>query len=229
MAGQAPLPAPTPARNPELEFENAVRAKLRTAEGKTIRDLAAMLGTSVGRDKSASARVIRRLLGQKAHGRLGEFERFGVELKTVPIDRKGRPVESMSFPSFIHEELQYETWPDSDLLGRLNRILIVPIQRSKGQDQGEGVVQRAFFWSPPESDLVEISLEWDRYRQLISSGLARHLPKASETKYIHVRPKARNARDRDLAPGGFDVIRKCFWLNSDYVESIIREQLSRTA
>ena len=37
-------------------------------------------------------------------------------------------------------------------------------------------------------------------------------------RYIHVRPKARNARDRETAPGGFDVIRKSFWLNSAYVE-----------
>src|SRR4029079_6817419 len=141
---------------------------LGTVEGKTIRDVASLLGTSVGRDKSAAARVIRLLVGQKAKGRLGDFERFGVELKTVPIDSRDRPVESTSFPSFIHEELQYETWPDSDLLGRLNRILFVPIRRSKGQDQGEGVVQKAFFWSPPEADLVGISGEWERYRQLIS-------------------------------------------------------------
>ncbi len=32
----------------------------------------------------------------------------------------------MSFPSFVQEELAYETWPDSDLLGRLNRILLCP-------------------------------------------------------------------------------------------------------
>ncbi len=33
--------------------------------------------------------------------------------------------------------------------------------------------------------------------------------------------------DRDIAPGGLDVIRKCFWLNTDYVERIIREQHER--
>ena len=32
-----------------------------------------------------------------------------------------------------------------------------------------------------------------------------------------------------MAPGGFDVIRKCFWLNTNYVESIIYEHLSPTA
>jgi DNA mismatch repair protein MutH len=127
----------------------------------------------------------------------------------------------MSFPSFVHEELRYETWEDSDLLGRLNRLLVVPIRRSKGQPQDEGVVGRAFFWSPSETELRGIEKEWERYRSLIASGLARRLPTARETTYIHVRPKARDARDRDIAPGGFDVIKKCFWLNSDYVERII--------
>ncbi len=167
--------------------------------------------------------MVRGYVGEKAHGRSGDFDRFGIELKTVPMDGKGRPVESMSFPSFVHEELQYETWEDSDLLGRLNRLLIVPVRRSKGQDQADAVVLRAFFWSPPEAELVGISKEWERYRQLISTGMSRNLPKASETEFIHVRPKARDARDRDPAPGGFDVVRKCFWLNADYVERIIRE------
>ena len=134
-----------------------------------------------------------------------------------------RPIEATSFPSFVHEELAYETWPDSDLLGRLNRILFVPVRRSRGQAQAAAVVGRAFFWSPSEADLVGISLEWEEFRRLISAGLARQLPKPSQTTYIHVRPKARNARDREIAPGGFDVIRKCFWLNQAYVETIIHE------
>jgi DNA mismatch repair protein MutH len=227
MTGQTPLPMRTQVRDPEQEFERAMLAKLRAVEGKTIVDVATRVGMTVGRDKSAAARVVRHVLGQKSKGRHGDFERFGVELKTVPIDHRGRPVESTSFPSFVHEEIQFETWPDSDLLGRLNRILFVPIRRSKGQPQGQGVLQRAFFWSPPERDLVEISLEWERYRALISAGRARDLPKASETVFIHVRPKARNAQDREMAPGGFEVIRKSFWLNSGYVERIIREHGAR--
>ena len=69
--------------------------------------------------------------------------------------------------------------------------------------------------------MTAIASEWERFRRLIELGQARDLPKASETTYIHVRPKARNARDRDIAPGGFDVIKRSFWLNQSYVRRIL--------
>jgi DNA mismatch repair protein MutH len=224
MAGVTPPPPRTVTRDPEAEFESLMAARFATIESKTVKDVAEYVGMPIGTDKSFAARVIRTFAGQRAHGRTGEFDRFGVELKTVPLDVNRRPVESMSFPSFVHEELQYETWEDSDLLGRLNRLLIVPINRAKGQAQAEGTIGRAFFWSPREADLVEIAGEWERYRSMISAGLSRQLPTAAETKFIHVRPKARNAADREIAPGGFDVTRKSFWLNVGYVERIIRDQ-----
>jgi len=223
MVGEVQVPPATKIRvDPAAEFERAVLAKLRLVEGKTIREVARIAGTSVNRAKSASANVTRTYLGEKAKGRSGDFDRFGIEVKIVPID-KGRPVEATSFPGFVHEELAYESWEDSDLLGRLNRILFIPIERSKGQDQATGIVGHSFFWSPSETDLRGIELEWERYRRLIGDGKAASLPKASDTTFIHVRPKGRNASDRDLAPGGVDVIRRCFWLNQSYVERIIRE------
>ena len=168
-------------------------------------------------------RAVRKLLGQPASGRKGEFERFGIEIKTVPVKPHGRLAEAMSFPGFVHEELVFETWEDSDLLGRLNRLLIVPVHRARDASLAGTTLGRPFFWSPPEEDLVGIRREWETYRDLIAAGEANRLPKASETRYIHVRPKARNARDRDTAPGGFEVIRKSFWLNQRYLESVLAE------
>ena len=209
--------------DPAAAFERAVLTHLHSVEGKSIADVAGSTGRPVGNGKSAAASVVRRFLGEKTKGRSGDFERFGVEVKVVPIDRTGQPIEATSFPSFIHEELAFESWEDSDLLGRLNRILFVPLERKKGQDQGTAVVRRAFFWSPTEIELRGIATEWGHYRDLIKEGGAATLPKQSQTTYIHVRPKARDASDRDIAPGGVDVIRKCFWLNQAYVEHIIRE------
>ena len=156
MTVRQPPPAGTRARDPELEFENVMRAKLRSIEGKTITDVARMIGTTVGRDKSAS----RSRHDQTARGT--ESARVGTEISSASASnsRLSRSIDGdgllsrCRFRAFIHEELQYETWPDSDLLGRLNRILVVPIQRSKGQDQGEGSCRgrssgrhRSLIWS----------------------------------------------------------------------------------
>jgi DNA mismatch repair endonuclease MutH len=217
MTGDAQLNV-VPDTDPAKAFERDVLAILRPYVGRALDALGA-----AGAGKAAAARSVRGILGQPAHGRRGEFERFGIEVKTVPVKPTGRLAEAMSFPSFVHEELAYESWEDSDLLGRLNRLLIVPIHRVRDTSLAGMSVGSPFFWSPPEADLVGIRREWETYRDLIAAGRADRLPKASETRFIHVRPKARDSRDRDTAPGGFEVIKKSFWLNQRYLESVMAE------
>ena len=127
----------------------------------------------------------------------------------------------MSFPAFHHQEVIFESWEDSDLLGRLNRLLIVPVHREKGATLSATVLGEPLFWSPSAAELAGIRQEWERYRTLIEHGESRSLPKASETTYIHVRTHGRNAKDRDQAPGGLDVTKKSFWLNDKFVRRIL--------
>ena len=128
----------------------------------------------------------------------------------------------MSFPAFVHEELAFEEWDTSDLLGRLNRLLIVPIHRERGATLAESVLGRPFFWSPTEPELQGIAKEWAVVRDLVAAGQARSVPPASKTTFIHVRTHGRNAADRDQAPGGLDVAKKSFWLNDQFLVGVLR-------
>jgi DNA mismatch repair endonuclease MutH len=221
MAGKEPVPAPSAARDPASEFERSVLDLLTPHVGRRFDALARLVGREDKGGKAAVANIVRALVGQRSKGSSGNFDRFGVEVKSVPVSPGGRVVEAMSFPAFIHEELVYETWEDSDLLGRLNRLLIVPVHRGERVVLDEVRLGRPFFWSPAEAELEGIRLEWERFRRLVEAGEARRLPVASETRFIHVRPKGRNATDRDQAPGGFDVIKKAFWLNQPYLEQVL--------
>ena len=221
MTGDAPPAMEVVAEDPARVFEAEVLARLRPHIGQSFDALAIATGRAGLGGKAGVAATVRSLLGQPVHGRTGEFARYGIEVKTVPVDAQGKIVEAMSFPAFHHEELIYETWEASDLLGRLNRLLIVPVHRSKGASLATTRLGKPLLWSPAQEELVGIQAEWERFRHLIEIGQARDLPKASETTYIHVRPKARDASDRDNAPGGVDVIKKCFWLNQSYVGRIL--------
>lgn len=221
MTGAETAPEPPATADPAAAFERVILARLEPFVGQSLAAIAVAVGRVGKGGKAAGAQNIRALLGARANGKQGDFARFGIEIKTVPIGHAGVVLESMSFPAFVHEELAFETWEDSDLLGRLNRLLIVPIHRGRRVNLAESTLGRPFFWSPTEGDLSGIAVEWERYRRLIQEGEARRLPPASDTTYIHVRPKSRNAADTDPAPGGFDVTKKCFWLNQRYVERIL--------
>jgi DNA mismatch repair endonuclease MutH len=222
VAGEVPT-VTTLAPDPGAAFEERVLAGIEPFLGRSLADVASHVGLA-GRDgKAASAQVVRALVGERGTGRHGEFERFGIETKVVPVDGRGGIVEAMSFPAFVHEELIYETWDTSDLQARLNRLLIVPIYRERKATLAEMVLGRPFFWTPSQSELEGIRSEWERFRSLIEQGQARQLPRASATTYVHIRPKGRNAQDRDPAPGGIEVTRKCFWLNQPFMRRVLAE------
>jgi DNA mismatch repair endonuclease MutH len=208
-------------RDPAAEFEALVLSRLGEHVGRSFDVLASVAGREGMGGKAAVAAIARALAGEKPSGRHGDFQRFGIEVKIVPVSASGRLVEAMSFPAFVHEELIFESWEESDLLGRLNRLLIIPVHRERKASVAEVRLGQPFFWSPAEPELQGIKREWERFRSLIERGRARDLPKASETMYIHVRPKGRDSRDRDQAPGGVDVIKKCFWLNQPYLERVL--------
>lgn len=215
--------SPTTSITPATTFEEATLARLQPHIGQSFDRLATVVRRTGLGGKNASASIVRAILGQRPHGKQGDFERFGVEIKVVPVDPTGTVIESMSFPAFTHEEVAYESWEDSDLLGRLNRLLVVPVHRRRGVAPDQMRMGTPFFWNPGKEELEGIQREWEQARQLIEVGRADQLPKASATSFIHVRPHGRDATDRELAPGGVDVMRRSFWLNQRFVERILAE------
>ena len=152
---------------PRIRSREMLR-KLASIEGKLDRGCRGH-GWDAGRPSQVRRREHNsRLSWRKAQGRSGEFERFGIENQDSSRSiANGRPVEATSFPSFIHEELAFETWPDSDLWAASTESSSC---RSNGRRAGpsRGVVRRAFFWSPTESEL-EASDRVGAIREVLSS------------------------------------------------------------
>ncbi|MBX3134298.1 MAG: hypothetical protein KF689_13025 [Gemmatimonadaceae bacterium] len=204
-------------------FEDAVLRRLQAYEGRTLGQVAKQLNVPLSKAKSGAAVLVRRAIGvldDKAS--IEEFRERGIQIKIVPISPAGRPYEAMSFPKFNHMEVWKEEWEESDLLQQLNRMLIVPLVRSARKTPKEKQVWgRAFFWSPTADQLNGIECEWRDYCRRIQAGEANQLPGASQTKYIHVRPHARDSRDTEQAPRVGQVVKKCFWLNQDFIAHIL--------
>lgn len=207
------------------DFEDAVLRRLTAYERRTLAEVARELGVPLSRAKSGAAVLVRRAIGvlnDKAS--IEEFEERGIKVKIVPVSFAGRPYEAMSFPKFNHMEVWKEEWEESDLLHQLNRLLIVPLVRSERRTPKEKQVWgHAFFWSPSADQLVGIENEWRSYSRRIKEGDADKLPGASQTQYIHVRPHARDSDDTEEAPRVGQVVKKCFWLNQDFMAQIVNE------
>lgn len=210
---------------PADSFEDAVLKRLKAYERKTLAEVAKELKVPLSKAKSGAAVLVRRAIGvMNDKASIQEFKERGIQIKIVPVSFEGRPYEAMSFPKFNHMEVWKEEWEESDLLQQLNRMLIVPlVRRERKTPKEKQVWGHAFFWSPSADQLNGIECEWRDYGRRIQVGESNKLPGASETKYIHVRPHARDSDDTEQAPRVGQVVKKCFWLNQDFIAKIVEE------
>jgi len=199
-------------------FEELVAARFERFKDKPIDEIHTMLGLGLVTPKPSKdhyAKLARLMMGVKGK-KIEEFEKAGVVMKTIRLEQDGKPKESMSFPAFKYKELVKETWDDStfkDMLER--RFFFVVYQRD---EKGELRFKKVKFWTIPTHDLeVEVGSVWEETVQRIRAGKADKLPGQKENLVAHVRPHARNSRDTDEAPDGKRLVKKCFWLNREYV------------
>jgi DNA mismatch repair protein MutH len=208
----------------ELANLERLLAAFRLFEGRTIDDVGAELGVLVSEGKGYAANVVRRAVSTASSVPAKELE----ATLTIRMSRVGpdlMPYEALSFPAFHHVEVIDEDWEDSDLLSRIEQMLIVPVHgRTKQTPPRECTVGAPVHWRPTAEQLTLIEREWTRVRDLIRTGHAGELPKESETDAIHVRPHGKDSTDQDPTPGGGSQIRKSFWLNKRFVQSLLQSE-----
>jgi DNA mismatch repair endonuclease MutH len=206
------------------QFEQQLLGRFEPFIELTVDEAADRLGMTDGGGKAYAAGVSRRIFGGRGFKtEIAEFRVMGLTPRVVRVDERRYPYESTSFPAFRYDELLSEAWEDSDLLARIEYMLLIPLVGAmKGTPQGSCRFAKPRFWRPSAADIDLIRQEWELFRIEIEQGKADRLAPASGTVAIHVRPHARNARDTDEAPGIGPIVRKSFWLNRLFVAQILR-------
>lgn len=155
--------------------------------------------------------------------KIEEFEKANIKIKAIRLRPDGMPKESMSFPTFKYTEIINENWLDSELYETFSttKYLFMIYQYL---DDNTLIFKKAMFWNVPEKDLnTEIKRVWEYTVEKIKNNEYDDLPKISESPILHVRPHARNARDTYPTLDGKQSIKKCFWLNANYIKKQIEE------
>ena len=212
------------------QFETRLLDRFSNFMGRTIEDVGAELGVPPSDAKSYAAAVVRRIFGAKSfRTEIVEFEEMGLTPRITRVREDLMPYEALSFPAFRYYPLLEETWEDSDLLARVEYMLLIPVHgRVKSTPQKDCTLGVPVFWRPSAEELDLIRREWEIFRLDIREGRAEHLTPASETLAIHVRPHSRDARDTDEAPVIGPVVKKSFWLNQPFVRDILQAGAERS-
>ena len=146
----------------------------------------------------------------------------------------------MSFPAFKFNDIVNQEWEESDLYLTFENTKFMFIV-FRENNKNEYIFERVKFWNMPEEILQnEIKKVWIKTKSIIKNGniekklknekRQNNFPKSIENKYCHVRPHGKNSKDtyplpvKDKVTGAKVYTKQCFWLNNNYIKSIINEE-----
>lgn len=190
-------PAPRGARELEL--------RAQALRGHSVADLAQALGASLPatspRGKGFVGQLVECALGaDPCAGSRPDFPELGVELKTIPVNAQGLPLESTFCCSIHMASADQQTWESSRLRRRMAHVLWVPVHAQRGVPVGERRFGLARLWQPSAAQAALLKADWEDLMGAIGSGRGGTLT-AREGRVLQVRPKAAHAQVKTLGPG----------------------------
>ena len=149
-----------------------------------------------------------------------ELQKAGIHMKTVCLNAKNRARESMSFPTFDFLAITKMDWEDSSFFEKIESKFLFVVFKL-GED-GIERLHKVAYWNMPYEDRNEARRVWEDTKRRVSID-ASDLPRMTESRVAHVRPKAKDGSDKALTPQGTYHLKQCFWLNSSYISDVIEE------
>ena len=175
--------------------EAELLARARALEGSTLDDLARRELRVGLHTKGKAGALLEAVLGATGgSAATWDFPALEIELKSIPLDARGKPKESTFVCAFAVAEADRAVWDDSWVRAKLKRVLWVPLH-----DTGEGGrrVGVPLLWSPSEDDERMLHADFDeivgRIGALGIESVSAHLGEA-----LQLRPKAANGSVRTV-------------------------------
>ncbi|MGK4475197.1 DNA mismatch repair endonuclease MutH [Aeromonas molluscorum] len=194
------MPSPTP---PQSEQELLARA--HAIAGFTLAQLAAKTGIKVPRDlrrdKGWVGQLIEWQLGASAGSRPEQdFPELGIELKTIPVDPKGKPLETTFVCVAPLVGISGQRWEDSNVRNKLSRVLWIPVEGSRDIPIGERRVGMPLLWIPSAEENALLRQDWEELMDMIVLGEVEQIS-ARHGQVMQLRPKAANSKALTRAIG----------------------------
>lgn len=151
-----------------------------------------------------------------------EFQKSGIVIKTIQLNKYGRPKEAMSFENInYYDILQEDNWYESRLYEIFtSRFLFIVFQEN---EDGDVRLKKAFFWTMPVKDLDDAADYWLNIKNAVTNNhiSPEYFYRESNHKKFHVRPKGSKKYFLTDNPNGGKVHKYCYWFNHDYIMSIV--------
>lgn len=214
---------------PDSTAELLQRARLLA--GLTLAELAdelqQKLPQDLRRDKGTVGQLIELALGASAGSKAEpDFPHLAIELKTLPVDRNGKPLESTYVCVAPMTGATLQRWQDSWVCRKLQHVLWVPVLAERDIPLHDRMIGRAFFWQPNSLQQQWLQQDWEELMELLALGRLDQI-KGAHGKVLQLRPKGANSKALTTAigPGGEPVqaLPRGFYLKTSFTSQILQQ------
>ena len=183
------------------------------------------------RDKGWVGQLLETVLGATAGAKAEpDFPQLGIELKTLPVDRSGKPLESTYVCVAPLTGVAGLQWQESWVFRKLQYVLWVPILAERGIPLAERMVGSAFLWHPDEEQSRLLQQDWEELMEQITLGGVANI-RGAQGKVLQLRPKAAHSKVLTEAIGAAGepilTLPRGFYLKASFTADILRRQFGQ--
>lgn len=176
--------------------EQSLLSKAKNLAGYTMAELAYQAGIAVPHDlrfaKGWVGQLLEYCLGANAGSKAEQdFAHLGIELKTIPINHYGEPLETTFVCVAALTGNSGVTWLSSHVRNKLSRVLWIPIEGERQIPLAKRRVASPLLWSPNPIEELLLKRDWEELMDMIVLGQVENIT-ARHGQVLQIRPKAAN-------------------------------------
>lgn len=206
-------------------------SRAQAIAGLSFGELATQLSIPVPpdlkRDKGWVGMLLETALGATAGSKAEQdFHHLGIELKTVPINAQGYPLETtfVSLAPLIQNS--GVNWQNSHVRHKLSRVLWIPIEGSRSIPLAERHIGIPILWQPTEQQERLLQRDWEELMDYIVLGQLDKI-NARLGEVLQLRPKGANSKSltKGIGKNGeiIDTLPLGFYLRKAFTHEILQQ------
>ncbi len=213
--------------------EAALLLRAQALAGMTLGEIADSIKVQVPenlkREKGWIGLLLEQVLGASAGSRPEpDFPDLGIELKSLPINYQGKPLETTFVCVAPLTGLVGAQWQTSHIRNKLSRVLWVPVISERDIPIAERLVGTPFIWSPSPEEEQLMALDWQELTDMIVLGEVENIH-GKYGQVLQLRPKAANSQAKTQAFNRhgqpFQTLPRGFYLKTSFTQALLQKYL----
>ena len=177
------------------------------------------------RDKGWVGMLLETALGATAGSKAEQdFSHLGIELKTLPINAEGYPLETTFVSLAPLVQNSGVKWENSHVRHKLSCVLWMPIEGSRHIPLRERHIGAPILWKPTTEQERQLKQDWEELMDLIVLGKLDQIT-ARIGEVMQLRPKGANSRSvtKGIGKNGkiIDTLPLGFYLRKEFTAQIL--------